>query len=1345
MLVWLVTLAPLFGLQEAEPKRAPVRHPNLLLTREEIEQVKLKVKEQAWAAKLLDRVKEKAEKENATLEAALAYVLAGDPKYLRIAREHLLSDAKGQMSHYEKIDVKAEPEWGRWNHWGSVAWAYDLVFEALTAQERDQIERWLRTAARTMIEQENVLSTTANLVFCQHWRVGMIGYCLGDPVLIDYGLRDPGCHGPSKGGFYPVLDTMIRDERFWAEAPIYALHYDLHGMFALAEAALRYDGTDLYRYVSPKSGASLKKLVDGYLAMAFSMEKGGLIRLATFGDGSTSCALSGQLEDTFMDGSFMAVLEVAYKRYKEEGYAWVLSLDPERASFIRRGRPAFSYVALTHGELLPERPAPPTAPCGLYPSMGFAMIRSDESPGFWTSGALSAVVRLGNRIGHGHEDYFSLILHGQGRLLYPDLNVIQYEPRWLNWTAEGIGHSTLLIDHESPAPGAFETRHDFAPEVKFFAVEGSSFERSTQSRSLFMTDSYVADVFRAADTDGHERTFDWVVHGLGRLYPGEPRAYRKSDDLVPFYGWVEHEKSRSTDGGWQADWIQGDSGIRLTVTGAPGTRVYAGEGPLVDGPPHARLDGHPEPSLPLVLARRRAATTTFAAVHEPYMGRPRIKSVSLLAETDAGIAVGVDSDRLLLGWGPKHVLLRGGEEAFQFTGHAFVRVGPEVIARGEISGLRVRGSSLRLNGKKVPVAVKGEFLVYGDVPEGAGAPPAGLQAKPSLHGFFLPEEVRLKAGSEREVSLTLRAVGGDLKETLRFSPPEGITVDPPAVDLELVEGTTQTVSLRVRAREGMPEGLSEIRLDPLGETLPVSVGLVLRKDRRFPRLAQWVARAPRYTMMVDEFSGVGTYLLDGDGHRRTGRLGSGNFIYGFGALQRGNDWIFRQQQACQQVWSSKDSLTLLGEGRLNFTFREDRVVVKYNLPTRADQEHTMWLGNFDALEAPVHNGTQRVPYEPVVAEWLFFPHPVYRQGVLLRFQKKTPVTLCGQTAVHFPVRSGDEVSISFATRDELCQAAIDAAAPGSVVDLPPGRFELRSALALRSNLTVRGNRTVLVPCDGKQVRLAADAKAGSREIFLSEALPVGSGIVLRDDRTSGFAITTTTLAQALGGNAYRVSEPLVHDYSVDRKATATVAFPVVSVRNVKDVTLEGLAIDGNRAGASTPMDGCRGGGIYLYESERVTIRNCSVRDYRGDGLSVQWKSKDVVVEDCLAEKNSGFGLHPGSDSNGCSFRRNKSIGNGGPGLFVCVAVHHCRFESNEIRENAGEGISIGERDTDNIFVGNEVISNGRSGVLFRGDTKGEDLEPHRNVFEKNKILDNGAGIVIRGSPRDLVFRDNLER
>jgi hypothetical protein len=1058
--------------QEAERKSVVVQHPNLLLSPTEIEGLKRKVQENAWAGHLLDRVKAKAEKDGAPLESALAYTLTGEARYALSARKQLLHDAREQMPHYEKIDVKAEPEWGRWSWWGAIAWAYDLTFDTFTLEERAEVEQWLRTAGRTIIAQEDVLTTTPNLVFCEHWRVGMIGYCLGDTELIEWALRDSGKHGASRGGFYPVMDTMIRDEQFWAEAPIYALHYDVHGMFSLAEAALRYDGTDLFHYVSPKSGASLKKIVDGYLRMAFPLEESGpqssgRVRLATFGDGSTGCFVNGRLEDTFLDESFMAVLELAYQRFHDEGYAWLLSLDPDRQAYIGRGRPAFSYVALTHGEPLPANPAPPPAPSGLYSSMGFAMLRSDESPRYWTTGGLAAVVRLGTSVGHGHDDYFSLILHANGHLLYPDINVIQYEPRWLNWTAEGIGHSTLLIDHESPAPGKQATRHDFTPEVKFFAVEGSAFEKSVQERALLMTNNYLVDIFRAADTEGRERTFDWVVHGLGRLYPGNPAAYRPSLDLVPYYGWIDRERSRTCDGAWQADWVQSragileregtpsenETGVRVTVLGVPGTRIYAGDGPLADAPPHHRLDGHPEPSCPLILVRRQAKAATYAAVHEPYSNRPSIRSISLLQETGEAIGMKVDSDgssdRVLVRFGssPDTTVLRSPDgEAFRFAGYCFVRrAGQTVVARGKLEGFRIRADrgdlSLVVNGRKESPVVQDGFLVFGDMPakaEAGDSPslPTAAETKAAIHSYFLPEEVRLKAGAEREVALTLRAVGqGEAAGVLRFVAPEGISVEPETVELSppLTEGAARTVTLRVRARAELPSGLFQMRAEPVGdtpaavETLPISVGVVLRKDRRVPRLAQWVARAPGYTMKVDEFSGVATYLLDSDGHRRFGRFATGNFIYGFGAIQRGDNWIFRAQQACQQVWSSPHSLTFLSDGRLQYTFHDDQIAIKYLNPSHADQEQPMWLGNFDMLEAPIHNGTQRVPHEPVVAEWLFFPHPIFRQGVLLRFTKKTPVTLhlsnptVAQSAVHFPMRSGEEVLLGFATREELPQ------------------------------------------------------------------------------------------------------------------------------------------------------------------------------------------------------------------------------------------------------------------------------------------------------------------------------------
>ena len=72
--MWMMALLVAASTQE-------VRHPNLLLDREEIEQTKVKVREHPWAAQLLERVKSKAEKDGEPLEAAIAYVLTGDAKY----------------------------------------------------------------------------------------------------------------------------------------------------------------------------------------------------------------------------------------------------------------------------------------------------------------------------------------------------------------------------------------------------------------------------------------------------------------------------------------------------------------------------------------------------------------------------------------------------------------------------------------------------------------------------------------------------------------------------------------------------------------------------------------------------------------------------------------------------------------------------------------------------------------------------------------------------------------------------------------------------------------------------------------------------------------------------------------------------------------------------------------------------------------------------------------------------------------------------------------------------------------------------------------------------------------
>jgi|GEM_PF-5566080 hypothetical protein len=76
--VWLLDSPPIFSAPaEIKPSSVAVSHPNLLLNQEEIAQIRLKIREQPWAARLVDRVKAKAEKDGPAVEAALAYVLTG--------------------------------------------------------------------------------------------------------------------------------------------------------------------------------------------------------------------------------------------------------------------------------------------------------------------------------------------------------------------------------------------------------------------------------------------------------------------------------------------------------------------------------------------------------------------------------------------------------------------------------------------------------------------------------------------------------------------------------------------------------------------------------------------------------------------------------------------------------------------------------------------------------------------------------------------------------------------------------------------------------------------------------------------------------------------------------------------------------------------------------------------------------------------------------------------------------------------------------------------------------------------------------------------------------------------
>ncbi len=331
------------------------------------------------------------------------------------------------------------------------------------------------------------------------------------------------------------------------------------------------------------------------------------------------------------------------------------------------------------------------------------------------------------------------------------------------------------------------------------------------------------------------------------------------------------------------------------------------------------------------------------------------------------------------------------------------------------------------------------------------------------------------------------------------------------------------------------------------------------------------------------------------------------------------------------------------------------------------------------------------------------------------------------------------------------QAAVEYVANlgGGVVEIGVGEYLMRDSLHLRSHVTIRGQgeRTVLTKAKSHSSLLFLDGDYGEEQFTVTEpdGFAVGDGIAVWDKNAGGFH---TTVARILGreDDTFTISLPLNSDCMVDNGAQAASVYPVLSGYHLECARVECLTIDGNRD-ENVALNGCRGGGIFLYRCPGTVIERCTTRRYAGDGISFQ-QSDDVIVSDCVSEDNAALGLHPGSGSQNPIVRRCVARRNGDDGLFLCWRVRHGLFDENILEDNGRFGISIGHKDTDNLLRNNKIRGNHSDGIFFRNES--EPMAAHRNRLEANLIENNGversvAGIRVRGATHDLVFRDNVIR
>jgi len=328
------------------------------------------------------------------------------------------------------------------------------------------------------------------------------------------------------------------------------------------------------------------------------------------------------------------------------------------------------------------------------------------------------------------------------------------------------------------------------------------------------------------------------------------------------------------------------------------------------------------------------------------------------------------------------------------------------------------------------------------------------------------------------------------------------------------------------------------------------------------------------------------------------------------------------------------------------------------------------------------------------------------------------------------------------------QDAIDrvAAAGGGVVQVPAGLYRLDNAVRLRSRVRLVGEpgaRLRKIPSVSS--RIPDYLGYGHYEITVEnpDRFQVGMGIHILDDLSMGFYTTVATIV-GIDGERLFIDRMLNHDYGPGAHARAVTAFSLIEADRVEDAAIENLELDGNRDEETFALNGCRGAGLFIYQSRQVQVRQVEIHDYRGDAISFQ-QNLDIAVEGCHLHHNSGGGIHPGSGSVRYLLQNNRITENGGCGIFYCLRTTHSICQDNTLEGNGQTGISIGERDTDHLIRHNTIRRNGGPGIQFRRPTRrsGDRVRLIGNRLEGNARSEGDAEIDIQPGLNWIHIGENI--
>ena len=904
--------------------------PFMLWTRDEAARMRRQIESEPWAREAYDRAsKEFTASARLRYPGPITYMMPlfrygvlGDKAVGEAQRAKLLKDvADGRIATVEN------------------AYRFDVLYDLLSDEQRERVAKAFTEAVEERLDWKapfNRWNWLPNLAYGGYSRLHLLAAATGDKKLIRRIFHSP-------LGFKWYLDEYLSDLGFYNEelskqiSPEYMLPWcwamDRLGLGELGfgyrgrqgatvrghvESLLRIGlprvdlGTDLRHYPRLTMGDTRGSFGEEYFAYCFQQDN----VPGVLASGPTSWW------DDDRSHRLRRWLEYLHAKWPDAGYDYFV------AAWRGPGEDRY-WFSVQYGlsPIDPKTVKPPPAPSGVYPGRGIVMLRAEEGPAYWESAAPAVGMRLANPYAHHVQDSFALMgFYAFNRPIFinPGRTTDRYcgvDPGFSNSIRS---HCAVMVDGQEPRHllAGVTARHDLNPSVKFAAARAKGiYPGVDQTRALMLTREYLLDASRLVS--GRTRDYLWQVHTFGHVCPDNPSAWAPSYGLRGRLPDLGQEESCATDGTWTVTamqqscgahpkfsgmgprWFEKRVGVRVTMLGEGGTRAYTGWTPVLPNAAGFRLArdrfayGEEEPARIAVVATRRAAATTFLAVHEPFEAAgQRIRDIRRLAEGDDGsfvvrIVGDTFTDYLMLRFGDavdQSADMKWDQGAVRFSNYGYVRVaGDRVDVHGDVTGLVLpvgaRPARWSVKGKEIArsESVNG-YAAWGETSGSRSAAPAVRPESPPRVGplsarWHPPTELCLPTGGARRVMLKLRNNGQTvLKGMVSLSASGGLVVSPRAVELrDVPAGGEREVEVTVSAGTA-----------PVHQLQQVSVGAIEPADlpvqRPVLRVAHGVTSggreqigpdfrasvySPRYIVRYRIMeSGGAAQLLDPQGYRR---------------------------------------------------------------------------------------------------------------------------------------------------------------------------------------------------------------------------------------------------------------------------------------------------------------------------------------------------------------------------------------------------------------------------------------------------------------------------------------------